>query len=215
MRTIDELRGKYRGQDIWIIGSGATAGHVDPDFFTGKITIGINHVHRRFRTTYLIGKDGPDFITEASTTGIPLIVSEFAYAMREQGKNDASDAYYFQHIEHGQPDIFDVIGTGDKTLVTWSTLGSALHIACEMGAANIILVGCDCGTLDGTFHFPGYSEAQSQAQRWSYRKFLNATARDVVLARDALQKHYGVRIYSLNPFVNLNLEGHKFEGPVI
>lgn len=215
MRTIDELRGKHRGEDIWIIGSGATAGYVDPAFFEGKVTIGINHVHRRFRTSYLIGKDGPGFIDEASTTGIPLIVSEFAYAMRDRGLNDAPNAYYFTHIDHGQPGIFDVIGTGQHTLVTWSTLGSAMHIACEMGAENIILVGCDCGTLDGAFHFPEYSPGQTQAERWRYRQFLSATARDVIIARDTLQKHYGVRIYSLNPFVNLNLEGHKFEGPGI
>ena len=27
-----------------------------------------------------------------------------------------------------------------------------------------------------------------------------------------LVREYGVTVYSLNPFVNLNLEGHRFEG---
>jgi hypothetical protein len=30
--------------------------------------------------------------------------------------------------------------------------------------------------------------------------------------KDYLQKNYPVKIHSLNPFINLNLEGHTFEG---
>lgn len=93
MRTIDELRGKHQGSDIWIIGSGATAGYVAPEFFAGKISIGINLVLRRFRTTYVIAKDGPDVIPEALATGIPLILSEFAYAQRHRGKNECGPVH--------------------------------------------------------------------------------------------------------------------------
>jgi len=30
--------------------------------------------------------------------------------------------------------------------------------------------------------------------------------------KDWLAEKCGVTVYSLNPFINLNLEGHKFEG---
>jgi hypothetical protein len=31
--------------------------------------------------------------------------------------------------------------------------------------------------------------------------------------KDWLVANYGVTVYSLNPFINLNLEGHTFTGP--
>lgn len=90
-----------------------------------------------------------------------------------------------------------------------------MHIACEMGAANIILVGCDCGTLDGKFYFPELTPRQTVRAAVGLPEFSEGEFAGCHVGPDALQKHYGVLIYSLNPFVNLNLEGHKFEGPGI
>lgn len=209
MKPFDWLRGRHRGSDIWIVGSGASLNHVDPAFFDGKVTIGINQVYRRFKTTYLIRKDGHLFASEAVASGIPLIVSEYDCGNYANARNEIVDAFVFQHADNGdgQPPDLSVIGT-EKIVVAFSTLGSAMHVAAEMGAANIILCGVDGGTLDGQFQFAGY--APTEADRGFYRRFIAETMEHTRTLRDALQKHYGCRIYSLNPFLGLTTDGHGF-----
>src|SRR5262245_34119981 len=53
-RSITELKGRHTGADIWLVAAGASMNYVDPGFFDGKITVGVNAVHRRFRCTYLV-----------------------------------------------------------------------------------------------------------------------------------------------------------------
>jgi hypothetical protein len=80
-----------------------------------------------------------------------------------------------------------------------------------LGARNVILVGADCGLLDGEANQAGYKSGNltgddplSWLGRWE--QHLRAVS-------DKLRAVYGVRIYSLNPFVNLNLEGHEWTKP--
>jgi len=46
-RSLAELKNRHAGADIWLIAAGASMDFVDPDFFDGKITVGVNAVHRR------------------------------------------------------------------------------------------------------------------------------------------------------------------------
>ena len=102
----------------------------------------------------------------------------------------------------------NVVGT-DMIVVSYSTITSAIHIAAYMGATNIIIVGHDCGTLDGNVNIAGYDESPHGAQ--FYRDFFTRIEPQTIALRAKLKEIYGCNVYSLNPFINFGLEGHKYE----
>ena len=105
--------------------------------------------------------------------------------------------------------VRDLVTEGDALVVSFSTITSAMHLAAYMGARNIILVGHDCGTIDGKLKFEGYPVPEFQeVNKDFYRNFLQNIEPQTKLVRDQLQTVYECRVYSLNPWVNVGLEGH-------
>lgn len=204
MRPVSELAGLHAGADIWIVAAGATMDHIAPEFFAGKVSIGVNGVYRRFRTTYLIRKERKG-AEEAAASGIPLIVSEYEWGGTER-KNDVG-TWWFPHFPNRHEPDLSVLGS-DRIVVSWSTITSAMHVAAYMGAANIILCGHDCGRLDGRLNFGCYAPPADPV--W-YRGWLREIEAHSAQVRAGLERHYGCRVYSLNPFLNVGLEGHKWE----
>lgn len=208
MKNIYELEGKYLGDDIWIVAAGPSMDHVSPRFFQNKVSIGVNQVYLRFETDYLVRKESEGF-KAARETGIPLIVSRFASGSFQRGLNSTAD-YVFDHLDNGleQVDLSVISETSRKIVVSYSTITSAIHIAAVMGAANIILCGHDCGTLDGKSRMEGYPEALMGDPR--YRQWLGEILPQTLAVRERIRQVYGCNIYSLSPFIGLGLEGHKF-----
>jgi hypothetical protein len=92
---------------------------------------------------------------------------------------------------------------GDGLVFGSSSIHGGMHLASVMGAKNIVLVGADCGTIDGNNRFDGYPEGDTP---WAlYDNHLR-------IMKEWLQVNFNCSVYSLNPFVNFNLEGHKFVG---
>ena len=86
-----------------------------------------------------------------------------------------------------------------------SGIHGAIHLAAHLGAKDIILVGADCGLIDG---INNVSEYPIPTEIFSFKVWNEHT----MILKKWLSENYDTRIYSLNPFINLNLEGHKFEG---
>ena len=212
-RLITELRGLHRGRDAWIMASGASMDYVDPEFFRGRLTIAVNNMWRWFPCWYVVRKEHEglaEFLRDKPER-VKAIVSEYDCGNLTHVRNadiDDPDLYYFRHRENEHTRIdLTVMGTDDHIVVSFSTITSAMHVAAYMGAANIILCGHDCGTLDGRTNIAGYPIRKKD---W-YRGWLKKIEPQTVTVKDALRKVYGCRVYSLNPFVNLGLEGHKYE----
>ena len=97
----------------------------------------------------------------------------------------------------------------NKLVVSWSTVTTAIHLAYWMGAKNIILVGHDCGKLNGKIHIDGYQERNDgSVSAWSnkeqsYVNWLSKIEAQTALLRDYLKKEYNINIYSINPYVSL------------
>lgn len=216
MKPISELKNRHAGQDIWIIAAGASLNHVDPAFFAGKIAIGLNQVFKKFPCSYLVRKESM-FSAEAFATGIPLILSKHDTGSHRGPLNSVpGPAYYFDHPDNVGVPLDCITPTGDQIIVSASTITSAMHVAAYMGAANILLCGHDCGTLDGKAAFDNYyqpGELERAAERGHiYCKWLRDIECQSILVRDRLREVYGCRIYSLNPFIGLGIEGHRYEG---
>ena len=101
----------------------------------------------------------------------------------------------------------------DELLVSFSTITSGIYLAAYMGAKNIILVGHDCGTIDGQSNFKNYHSKESRLQKStdSYNVWLRKIEKDTIILKQFLKDKYKCNIYSLNPFVSFRLEGHIFK----
>lgn len=206
-----ELKNKHAGEDIWVIASGPSAGLIDPMFFGYKVSIGVNRVWTRFKSTYLLVKEH-QVLEGALDSGATVIASKWSCGgVGGRLQQAAREFYYFEHQNNGIEQVdLDVIGT-DEIVVSYSTITSAMHAAAYLGAANIILVGHDCGYLDGKRNFEEYPAAILDHVPGFYNRFLAKIEPQSVAVRERLKDVYGCRVYSLNPFLNIGLEGHHYE----
>ena len=160
----------------------------------------------------------PRSIRELNELNIPLIYSEYYKGHADKQKNivDHDNAYCFSHnprtngvwLKDEIPNLLE-----DDIIVSRSTVTTLMHIAAHMGAKNIILCGHDCGKLDDNLYTTGYLEKDwTSAGNWDgINSFLGKLEDESILVRKYLQNRYNVNIHSINPFLNLGLEGHKFE----
>tara|TARA_R110002153_G_scaffold232510_3_gene385805 strand:- start:1417 stop:2085 length:669 start_codon:yes stop_codon:yes gene_type:complete len=217
------LKNIHKGKDIWLLLAGSSMDHINQSFFEGKITIGQNHMFKLFPCNYIVMKDClekprfPRSIEELNKLGIPLIYSKHykGHATSEENIVQHDNAHCFSHnprkegvwLKDEIPNLQE-----DDIIVSRSTVTTLMHIAAYMGAKNIILCGHDCGKLDNNLYTKGYIEKDWILAKWSgIDSFIGKLEDESKLVRDYLQKRYGVNIHSINPFLNLGLEGHKFD----
>ena len=203
---------------MYVIGSGATLNFIDPKFFSKKITVCVNDVGEVYlpTTKYVVTKYHPEAISYAKKMpDVNVVVSRGSlggpyYSALPALKN----LYTFDHNINKGPSTSTVIDwpTEDNNLyVSWSSITSAMHFAAYLGAKNIIMVAHDCGELDDKSWVSGYP-----VESWDKDKIEEAKERNKqfeiqsIAVKNKLKQLYGCNIYSLNPFINYNLEGVKY-----
>jgi len=211
--SITELKGIHKGQDLWVIAAGPSMDYVNPSFFEGKITIGVNEVFHKYVCNYYVRKETmqegamAEFFT--SHPECKLVMSKHSYGHLGLPKNEVPyDHWIFEHgWLSGAVGGLSGLNLGtldtDELIVSGSTITSAIHLAYYLGAHNIILCGHDCGSLDGKNIIKEYPDEERDGE------WLGLIERDTMELRDAL-KARGVNVYSLNPFINIGLEGHSY-----
>jgi len=220
METIKKFKDIHKGEDIYIIASGKSLDFIDETFFDDKILIGVNQAYKKIWCDYLVRKE-TKFIKDSLDSESIVFVSEYDSGNLNSGENklntnkiEHDNLYYFEHLDNGHTNIDTSIFGTDKIVVSFSTITSAIHIAAYMGAKNIILVGHDCGTIDGEMTFKGYynSIKDTPWQDWKqYKNWLKVIESQTIIVKNGIKKHYGSNVLSLNPFVSLNLENHIYQ----
>jgi hypothetical protein len=221
MKGITELKNLYLNDDIYILASGASMNHIDPSFFENKITIGVNQVFKKFKCDYIVRKEASQ-IPESIKSGADVICSTWDSGDINKGKRKKNrdfhptlDFYTFDHLDNGHTNIdFSILGT-DKIVVSYSTITSAIHMAAYMGAKNIMIAGHDCGVINDKYVFDGYYDNINETpwKDWNaYVQWLSVIEDQTKQIKDRLIDFYGCNIMSINPFINYNLEGNKFNG---
>lgn len=233
MKSLVDFKNIHKGKDIYVIGSGKSCDFIDPTFFDNKITIGINEVYTRFKTTYLCRKELVYISQSVQNTNSIVFCSSgdcgglngknlnLAKRMQKEKNKNTDKIVIFDHknnickpinIERDLPDLCE-----NKILVSYSTSCSAIHLALYMGAKNIILVGLDGGKIDDEINYKGYV-LDSYKTAWGgsanrYKKWIKSSCinNDMITLKTHFKKKYNCNVYSLNPFVNFRLDGHKFE----
>ncbi len=191
---------------------------VEPSFFDNKVTVGVNEVYRKYDCDYLIRKESigsEEMLKKAN--GIAQIVMSMGDCGNPNVPNPVySDVIYFYHEQNGLIHIdFSVMDRDDHLIVSYSTITSAIHLAAYMGAKNIMICGHDCGMIDGGVNFKGYYlDPRTTDEDERYRKWLTEIEPQTRTVMDKIKEYYGCNIHSLNPFINLGMEGHKWESDV-
>tara|TARA_A100001391_G_scaffold140690_1_gene98676 strand:+ start:488 stop:1165 length:678 start_codon:yes stop_codon:yes gene_type:complete len=221
-KDISKLKNIHKGEDIWVVLGGSSMDYIDSDFFKNKIVVGQNQVYKHYPCKYVVMKDCmeeprfPRSIRRLDSMGIPLIFPEYykGYCSNQKNKPEHTNAYVFKH--NPRTDDFDTELKNlkdDEIIVSKSSVTSLLHTTAYMGAKNIILCGHDCGTLDGNLYYDGYMEKDwISSENWSgIRMWMSGIEYESQSVRKYLKDKFNCNIHSLNPFLNLGLEGHKYE----
>lgn len=216
MKNIEEIKNTCKGADIWIIAAGASMNWIFPSFFDGKITIGINEVYKKYDCQYLIRKEAKgseDVLKYIADVDTRLIMSCWDIGNHAKRNPIYDNVLYFNHYNN-KLDIIDFPVDDDCIIVSWSTITSGMHIAAYMGAKNIILCGHDCGAIDGKVMFNGYlprfDNTADKLVDEGYLDWVSKIESQSIMVRKWIKENYGCNIYSLNPFLNPGLEGHKW-----
>lgn len=223
-RSIVSLKGLHADEDVYVIAAGASCDYINPSFFDGKIVVGINRVFRKFRCDYVVMKEygGAAWVEDLDKRKTTAIISKWDSGNIKQGKQRLNanyfrgeNCFFYEHLENTREavDLSVIDEDSGKLVVSYSSITTALHFAAYLGAKNIILVGHDCGTLDGKEVFNGYND-QHPITPWKqpgdYRHWLRNIEGQSVSVRDKLNATFGTNVVSLNPFLNFGLEGHVY-----
>ena len=228
MSNLPHFKNIHKNETIYIIASGKSVDFLDSNFFSDKITIGINQIYKFLLPKYLVRKEHKLFseILDLNLNTIHFI-----------SKGDCGDVYDKENIsiiekkfankikdnkviayDHDSINVFNIEQECDKLIVSNSTITSGIHLAAYMGAKYIILVGHDCGTIDGEPNFNGYHDDSTYSiahgnvePKEKYKFWVSNIEQQTITLKKLLKEKYGCEIYSLNPFINFGLEGHKYK----
>ena len=218
-QDITSLKDLHKGEDIYVLGSGTTLDFIDKDFFSNKITVSVNDVGVVYlpTTQYVVTK----YHREAIDYAQRLPNSKVLVSRGNLGNGDYPELpnlpnlYYFNHNINKDyaTSVNEWLFDDDALFVSWSSITSGMHLAAYLGAKNIIMVAHDCGELNDKSWVNNYV-----VYDWSDASIAEAKERNIkfekqsVAVKKKLIELYGCNVYSLNPFINYNLEGISYRG---
>lgn len=207
---LSDLQNIHHGEAVYVFGSGASLNYLNPRFFDNQICVSTNFVGGIFglrkyftfshyeRDSWIVATEpgsiavvcprGPNMGTCGWDNGVPEGVIVF-------DTNKSPPAGNFNPLIDWPTDDSLVIGA--------SSLHGSMHLAAHLGAATIVLVGADCGMLGGDDRVRGYPAGDVP---WVLYE------RQLRLMKIKIKEVYGCDVYSMNPFVNYNLEGVRYVG---
>ena len=198
---ISTLYGRYGG-DIYIVGSGATLNYIDKSFFWNKTVIALNNAYLHFDSSFVFTHHH-EIAQAVIDSGNRLVVSKHHICHSAHPVHDFKGVYYYYyHIEQGFCDLnLDEFG-GDVLCVAGTPVVGAMNLAYKLGADSIILCGVDGGLIDGVYNYDGYPTPTQQGH--------TQRVGSAVLKMANRIREEGVGVYSINPFINLGMEGHTW-----
>lgn len=207
-----ELEGLHDGETLWVLGSGPSLNYIEGSFFDDKVTVSTNfsaralgvkpdyafsHYHHNAES--LLADSSCVVTIERDTITQSLWQDEQPHHLvLAPTQYDKPPGSAWNPITSHKPGL-DQIAYGS------SSLHGAMHLAAHLGASYIMLVGADCGQIDGADRVKDY-QVQNGHTLWQLYD------RHHQLMKQYLENTYPVKVHSLNPFINLNLEGHTFKG---
>ena len=223
---MDLYKDIHKDDDIYILASGKSVDYIDNSFFDNKIVIGINQAFKKIKCNYLVRKE-TKLLLECIGLN-PDTIHFISYG--DCGSNNNRNYNIYNNLDEklkknvvvynhncNNNVMPDNLPMNEYALVvSYSTIVSGIHLAAHMGAKNIILVGHDCGTLNGECNFMDYHTEDTYKIAWKngkkdYTNWLPKIENDTIKLKGLLKEKYGCNVYSLNPFINFGLEGNIYK----
>lgn len=210
--SMADLQDRHRDADIYVIGSGASLDYYDRGFFDDKVTVGCNEVSLRWReTTYTVTKYHDCAVRVAERyEDLTVVTPRYLHGNHAHDPigRMPDNVVIFDHPTNRGED-FDAERDWPEhvhdLVVSWSTITTAMHFAAYLGAANIVVVGHDCGPVGGRLHVRDYP-LPGDPDGWlpipDEATWLRRIASDSIAVKQKLEDSYAVRVVSLSPFVN-------------
>lgn len=210
LMNLEGLKNRYAGETIYILGSGKTVEFYNPDFFADKILIGTNQGWSNWlpRVDFMVTKYHQTAREWCKSERVGLLLVSRGNTGQLDEIIEENPAYIvFDHAPNKVAD-FSVKDFPDRGLVvSYSTITSAMHLAAYMGAANLVMVGADCGWLDNDSRVAGHPDSLENPDFAYYFDLQNR------IVANEIRSRFGASVTSLLPFVTPNMEGHKFISP--
>ena len=223
-RSVTELYGRHPESDIYVVGTGTSLRVFPKEFLAGRITIGLNMAWKMVDVQYGMTihpeLNIPEFMPAAPPRpGITWITKvEKLDRLNKEQIRFAKEHYYFFRTDGRENTMTNGLSDSGRFpewvahpngpyLYIWTSIAQpAVNLAANMGARNIVLVGCDNASLMGNHH------SHSQHTRWlgaepddRYRDYFDGLAE----VRTALRSR-GVNLVSLTPFLSLGPHERDF-----
>jgi hypothetical protein len=205
-----ELFGLHRAQTIWVLGSGPSLNYIDGSLFNDKTIVSTNFSARALgvRADYAFTHYHANAADLLNDSGCVVTIEHDTVTFKPWGGYETEELVLAPTPYDRPPgSSWDPLTSHkpglDQIAYGSSSLHGAMHLAAHLGASYIMLVGADCGTIDGEHRVKDYPDGD---KLWALYNTHHK------LMKDYLEQNYPVKIHSLNPFINLNLEGHTFEG---
>lgn len=202
------LRNRHSGETLWVIAAGPTLNFIDPSFFADKITVAVSHG----AITHGIV---PDFVFSNHWSQMVGLVEKMPKTMFVLNDKEWPSLRKFPDRRHSnvalnkvsEPPMFGANFSPwlaepnpfGHIIFGTSSLHGAMHLSAFLGAGTIILVGADNSRLDGKWSLDGHPTRGYPIVDYEFH---------LRMVKNWLIDTFGVNTYSLNPFVNLHLEGH-------
>ena len=204
-----DFEGKHLGETAFVIGSGKSLDYYDPSFFADRLTIGINAgwAEKLDRVDYLVTKYhdvARDWVDSDRVSTVVVTQGLRGHRYLERLEDDRMLV-----VDHNENTVERWAGEWpDGGLVaTHSSITTGMHLAAVLGARSIVMVGADCGVVDGEPNLGNHNADTRNSQPTFFESFDRQNQK----VANILRQRYGVAVMSMLPFVTPNMEGHRFE----
>jgi hypothetical protein len=224
LKSVAELYGRHSGEDIYVIGTGASLRVFPVDFLQGRTTVGLNLAWKSVPVTYGITIHPklsiPEFIPgEEEHPEIVWVTKRIKMGDLDEAQIRYGEERFYFFRNEGRPNTETggisnagrfpewVRAPHEDFLYLWTSIAqTGANFAANLGARNVIMVGCDNTALGGNYH------ATAQHTRWlgaapdtRYQQYYEGLAEVRAALRDR-----GVNLVSLAPTITLGDPDHDF-----
>jgi len=224
--SLADFKNLHEHEDVYVLGSGATLDHIDPEFFRDKVVVATNGVADRLglydvtTNLYVVThyhQDAKYLSEKYPFFDVLTPLGDQGFAGTPQVSFDDNVTTYPNKVTSFDFNVDKMWPDDpDSELIVGSTsMHAAMHFACLLGASTVLMCGADCGLLDGAANHTGYQSGNLAGPVQDQVEWLARWELHLRKVSAKLRTHYGVRIYSITPWQNLQLEGHVYQGFVL
>jgi hypothetical protein len=193
---IQELDRVFRGNDVYVVGTGPSARFFPWKFLADKVVIGLNQAFRYAPMTVSITVH-PELVLEY---GALEKKHQTVWAVKKKPPLDKLDLDDRRHYVFHTAEDWELFERPrkDTLFIGRGVQQTAMDLASRMGARSIVLVGVDMAALGGDHHaHDQHVRFHGLPPRDVYLEYRRWTAK----ARRLIREHRGVPTLSMSPLI--------------